>query len=303
MIVNDKTFKSGARGLFENPSMKFQKMWTKASKLERMGRKASAQRAWVSALRHSVKSGNARSMTVALRGVNETNGFERLGPATTPSLVKSAPARENQALRFETTAGTYTLDRKQVDGFLSAVPVEIVVDSIRQQIVVEGQVIGMEGRDIPLNILTSLIKHEGGPLGMSQLFEEAWGRKYNPAYDANTVYFHICRLRKILDQATGGKEVLSKVADGYQLKPGLRFGLIARAVAPRAERTQDAVVEIVKQRGFIDNRTYCEFTSTSRSTALRELADLVKAGVLERMGQGRGARYKLAASVAVSRAA
>lgn len=292
-----------SNGVFESPTMKFQKMWTKASKLERLGRKACAERAWISALRHSVKSGDARSMTVALRGVNQTNGFERLGPATTPSLARGSAPRESKALKFETAGGAYTLDRKQVDGFLTAVPVEIVVDSVRQQIIIEGQAIGMEGRDIPLNILTSLIKHEGGPLGMAELFEEAWGRKYNPAYDANTVYFHICRLRKILDQATGGKEVLTKVADGYQLKPGLRFGLIQRASTPRPDRSKDAVVEIVKQRGFIDNRTYCEFTNTSRSTALRELADLVKAGVLERMGQGRGARYKLAAGVAATRAA
>jgi predicted HTH transcriptional regulator len=112
----------------------------------------------------------------------------------------------------------------------------------------------------------------------------------------------MCRLRKILEDASSGlKDIVIKVTGGYRLRPGLRMGTVKRQTAPKAEdRSRDSVIDIIRQRGFINNRSYCEITNASRSTALRELADLVRLGVLERVGQGRSARYRLASAAAVA---
>jgi DNA-binding winged helix-turn-helix (wHTH) protein len=197
---------------------------------------------------------------------------------------------------LETTGGTYTLERRQLQGFVTAARLDILVDTEREHAVIGDTVVGMEGREIPLKILASMVRRQGKPMALGQLFEDTWGRKYNPSFDSNTVYFHMCRLRKILDEASAGlRGIVIKVTGGYRLKPGLRMGTAKRATAPRAEyRSRDSVVEVIRQRGFINNRSYCEITNASRSTALRELADLVRLGVLERVGQGRSARYRLA---------
>lgn len=186
------------------------------------------------------------------------------------------------------------MDRKGVEGFVRATSCSLVIDRVRQQVRAGANVLGMEGREIPLNILSCLAQNAGGPVSMAKMFQVAWGRKFNAAFDANTVYFHICRLRKMLEESLGGSELLVKTSEGYQLKPGLRFGLIELAETPKLQRGHNNLIDLIKQQGFITNRTYCEVTKTSRSTALRELADLVGRGILVSCGSGRGAHYRLA---------
>lgn len=293
-VIEQIRSRSVMNGAFDSTSTRFHKMWEKAAKLARRGQESSAQQVWLSALKQSVKAGCARSMKVALAGLEQGRGYTALGPATTPSMA--TPSREYQIMVLETAGGTYTLERRQLEGFVKAAKLDILVDIERENALIGEIVVGMEGREIPLKILASMVRRQGKPMTLGQIFEDAWGRKYNPSFDSNTVYFHMCRLRKILEDASAGlKDIVIKVTGGYRLQPGLRMGTVTRQTAPRAEdRSRQSVVEVVRQRGFINNRSYCEITNASRSTALRELADLVRLGVLERVGQGRSARYRLA---------
>ena len=60
------------------------------------------------------------------------------------------------------------------------------------------------------------------------------------------------------------------------------------------EQRQSRVVEHLKQGGVIRSREYCELVSVPERTGLRDLNDLVRRGVLERLGSRRGAVYRLA---------
>lgn len=295
-VIEQVRSRSGMFSAFDSTSTRFHKMWEKAARLARRGNETSAQQVWLEALKRSVKARCARSMKVALAGLEEGRGYTALGPAITPKLA--APAREYQIMILETTGGSYTLERRQVEGFVKAAKLDVLVDLERENAIIGDVTVGMEGREIPLKILAAMVRREGKPMTLGQIFEDSWGRRYNPSFDSNTVYFHMCRLRKILEDAHPGlKDLVIKVTGGYRLKPGMRMGTVTRQTAPRAEdRSRQSVVEVVRQRGFINNRSYCEITNASRSTALRELADLVRLGVLERVGQGRSARYKLASA-------
>jgi DNA-binding winged helix-turn-helix (wHTH) protein len=189
------------------------------------------------------------------------------------------------------------VERRSVDGLSRSTPFQLLVDVTRQRVFVDGKDLPLEGRDTPLGILAALIRAGGGPMTLEELFPKVWGRPLNPAYDANTVYFHISRLRKFLEQLAPGMPILTTTPEGYMLAPGLRYALI-EAEKPRQQvgRDRDRILGLLADRQFVDNRSYCEITGVSRSTALRELAELVAAGVLIREGAGRGVRYRVAST-------
>ena len=220
----------------------------------------------------------------------------RMGPALTPSIN---PMRKATApgLTIRTSAVKMRVGRKSVDGLTHSTSFQLLVDVSRQRVFVDGKDLPLEGRDTPLNILAALIRHGGGPMTLEEMFPVVWGRALNPAYDSNTVYFHISRLRKFLEQLAPGMNILSTTAEGYALAPGLRYALI-EAEKPRQAvgRNKSKMLELLADRKFVDNRSYCDITGVSRSTALRELADLVSAGVLVREGAGRGVRYRVAST-------
>jgi hypothetical protein len=90
--------------------------------------------------------------------------------------------------------------------------------------------------------------------------------------------FEISRYRPE-DRETGKGGFVAKVVETAQLKPAQRVALDALA---RAEAT-----DLTRAR-------YEELTGVSRSQAAYDLAELVEAGLLVRIGAGRATRYRLA---------
>lgn len=275
----------------------FRRSWEKALRFERRGLGEQAQRAWRGALRSSLKTGNDRNVKIALDGLKGGTGTSCFGPATTPKMSKRKASRHLDRVQLRSTGGSYDLSRFETENFLKSVKLDLVVDEVRQEIRTKDQRLGMEGREIPLKILTTLIESQGVAIGLPELFPKAWGRSYNAAYDANTVYFHVCRLRKVLEDALEGEDALVTGSGGYRLTGSLKCGIISKPKQSNASRGRSTLLKLVQEKGFITNRTYCEATNTSRSTALRELAELVNEGVLVRCGSGRGAHYRLAEDV------
>lgn len=224
-------------------------------------------------------------------------GLRFNGPAVTPALTPVRANRKAPGLTLRSSSIRMRVERKSVEGLSHADTFQLLVDVSRQRVFVNGRDLPLEGRDTPLNILAALIRHGGGPMSLEELFPKVWGRALNPAYDSNTVYFHISRLRKFLDELAPGMNILATTADGYALAPGLRYALI-EADKPRQSvgRNKSKMLTLLADRKFVDNRSYCEITGVSRSTALRELADLVAAGILIREGAGRGVRYRVAST-------
>ena len=61
----------------------------------------------------------------------------------------------------------------------------------------------------------------------------------------------------------------------------------------RLNHRQRQALEVFASGRTLTNRDYCGLVDVSERTGLRDLADLVKQGVLERLGKRKGARYRL----------
>lgn len=274
----------------------FVSSWRKATRTAELGRPERAE----ALLRRTARSARALQRQGRAHGaldrLTAPTGL-RMGPAFTPSIAPMRSNRRAPGLTIVTPALKMRVERKSVDGLSQATSFQLLVDVSRQRVFVNGQDLPLEGRETPLNILATLIRNGGGPMPLEDMFPKVWGRALNPAYDSNTVYFHISRLRKMLEQAAPGVSILSTTSDGYALTQGLRFALI-EAEKPRQAvgRNKSKMLTLLADRKFVDNRSYCEITGVSRSTALRELADLVAAGILLREGAGRGVRYRVAST-------
>jgi Fic family protein len=59
------------------------------------------------------------------------------------------------------------------------------------------------------------------------------------------------------------------------------------------ERQQQAIGQI-RRHGSINNRQYQELTASSRTTATRDLNELLQKGICQKVGKARGTRYQLA---------
>jgi len=62
----------------------------------------------------------------------------------------------------------------------------------------------------------------------------------------------------------------------------------------RLNHRQRQALEVFSTGRTLTNRDYCGLVDVSERTGLRDLSDLVKQGVLERLGKRKGARYRLA---------
>jgi hypothetical protein len=268
--------------------------WRKAHSHSMAGRTVRARSLWARACRAARALHAVRRLQCALERTMRDGSATSMEPAVTPVIARSRRTGGAPRLSVASSAGRLSLDRRAVEGIARTGSFTVIVDCTRQRVMVGGRELPLEGRDTPLMILASLMRSGGGPMTLAQLFPQVWGRPLNPAYDPNTVYFHVSRLRKLLTSVSGGREIMVTTAEGYMLAPGVRYALIASGRTRRpVGRERSGILAVLADRRFVDNRSYCEITGVSRSTALRELADLVREGILLREGAGRGVRYRM----------
>jgi predicted HTH transcriptional regulator len=81
----------------------------------------------------------------------------------------------------------------------------------------------------------------------------------------------------------------------YAVRPALPTNLAHLGLNERQARA----LAILAERGRITNREYRESFGVSNATAYADLAGLVEKGLIERVGVGRGASYRLISSGSV----
>jgi hypothetical protein len=264
--------------------------WRSAARHARAGRAERAERLWQRAER------TLRSLGLpASHGISTGLTVGRrlsVGPPTVP-LSHPTPRRSARTLPFITRYGSIRLERRKIEGIGRSGCFDLLVDTTRRRVTVRGREVPLEGCDVLLNIVSTLVR-AGGPVPFEELFPKAWGRRYNPAYDAATVYFNINRLRRLIGEASPELPFLVACRQAYRMAQGLRCAVIGESEGPRPSRgDQPGLVAYLTEHAFIDNRKYCELTGVSPSTALRELSRLSQESVLAREGAGRGVRYRL----------
>jgi len=268
-------------------------------------------RSWASALRHArhnrpgramallervLRGGQVSSQTLGrsiARAISCPEAFVR-GPALTP-LMKSPIPRHRPVLVLRSPYTDVHLSRRQVEGVGQSGSFDLMVDMSRQRVLIQGRDVDLQGRVTLIRILATLIQSGGEALRIDELFSRAWGRRFNPSYDSSTVYVQVCSLRRMMKNAAPGMEIISTSVLGYKMSPGLTYALIEEhSLQNKPSRAFERIFALVADREYLDNRSYREVSGVRRTTALRDLSELVNQKILVREGAGRGVRYRLA---------
>jgi hypothetical protein len=140
-----------------------------------------------------------------------------------------------------------------------------------------------------------------------QLVEAIWGYAYHPLKHDSLVYSLISRVRTQLGNAGGWIE---HGPQGYCLRQGVvlqvhhlqpqpaPMPVLETPVEAPVARTslnsrQLVILETLQKRPSIDVEECVKLFGTSRVTASRDLSQLCQEGLVERIGKGRGIKYRL----------
>jgi hypothetical protein len=140
-----------------------------------------------------------------------------------------------------------------------------------------------------------------------QLVEVIWGYAYHPLKHDSLVYSLISRVRAQLGSAGSWIEhgpqgyCLSQgvVLQIHQLQPqsapapALDTAVAVPAAKPSLNSRQLEILEALQKRATIDVEDCVKLFGTSRITASRDLSQLCQEGLVERIGKGRGIKYRL----------
>ena len=96
-----------------------------------------------------------------------------------------------------------------------------------------------------------------------------------------------------LDRAVGTRERGPQVPVTYEIPPDVVREAIVMEKLRLNERQKKGLVQL-RAAGRITNADYQRASDATRKTSMRDLADLVKCGLLERIGTHKGAYYRFA---------
>jgi tetratricopeptide (TPR) repeat protein len=145
-------------------------------------------------------------------------------------------------------------------------------------------------------ILTEIAK---GPRTKEELVENIWKYEYHPLRHDPLIYSAIAKLRKVLGKRSHWIEATDA---GYQLRSEVK--LVVPAAVPEPERTgvveagpelnhrQRQILKLLAQNEFIDTATCRTLFDTSEITASRDLSEMAKLLLIDRVGRGRATKYR-----------
>ncbi len=141
-------------------------------------------------------------------------------------------------------------------------------------------------------------------LNKEEITVKVWNQVYNPLRHDPLIYALVARARKMLepydawltvndgkyliDQAITIRDISQKIT-APQNRPHVASELLARH--PDLSARHAKIMDLCEQMGNITNKDVCDAFKTTEVTAGRDLTELVKKGLLRRLGKGRATSY------------
>ena len=95
---------------------------------------------------------------------------------------------------------------------------ELLVDELEGSIVARRGEVEIPGRALQCALLSVLIRARGAPIEPGALYTQVWGAaEYHPLQHRNTLYVAINRLRKSLQEAVPGREIVERAGGGWRI--------------------------------------------------------------------------------------
>jgi hypothetical protein len=99
---------------------------------------------------------------------------------------------------------------------------ELLVDELDGTLVARRGEVEIPGRALQCALLSVLIRARGMPVEPGALYMQVWGAtEYHPLQHRNTLYVAINRLRKSLQEALPGREVVERAGGGWRIADGV----------------------------------------------------------------------------------
>ncbi len=180
----------------------------------------------------------------------------------------------------------------------------IVSDQLGQLITVNDDEVKVHETKLTKNhfLLISHLSHSG--ISKEALIEKIWGYEYDPLRHDSLIYSSMGRLRKILEER---KNWISADESRYYLDPEVEVIYPTQKVlSPKTQNSTLSAETKKSQQSFnyrqletindpeitaISVSQYGEKWGVTRMTALRDLKDLTKKGLMYKTGQGKATRY------------
>lgn len=153
-----------------------------------------------------------------------------------------------------------------------------------------------------------LVELQKGTMTKEDLIQRVWKYEYHPLRHDALIYSAMAKLRKVLGARSHWIEASES---GYQLRPEVSViahpreprasVAVASSVAPESPSDlnfrQQKILRFLDENEFIDTATCRSIFQMSEVTASRDLSDLVRLSLLDRVGKGRATKYVRKASL------
>ncbi|MBX9768588.1 MAG: hypothetical protein K2X47_15040, partial [Bdellovibrionales bacterium] len=168
----------------------------------------------------------------------------------------------------------------------------LIIDKDAGQVTLNGKTINFSGQTVLFRLLCEIAT--ASPVGLSKedAVERSWGYTYDPLIHDALVYSAIRRLRALVSvEVFEGRYRLPQNSDWTCLVSEDEAFQKQVPLNPR----QKSILELASKSpiGRVGRQDVADHLKTSPRTALRELTTLVKMKMIERIGAGRAATYKI----------
>ncbi len=161
---------------------------------------------------------------------------------------------------------------------------DLIFDENKNEIIWQEKSISFQNQPLLKRILTNLFERPQG-LSKENLIKAVWGLEYHPLHHDSMIYAAVSRLRDL---------VPIEMEEGlYRLPKGIRWTYISekKEKSFALSGRQKKILNIIENHDNLTRKDVVESLKVSERTALRELTQLVRMGLLVQNGAGRGVHY------------
>jgi DNA-binding winged helix-turn-helix (wHTH) protein len=150
--------------------------------------------------------------------------------------------------------------------------------------------------ELLFRLLVYLIRHRGQIKHKEELISSLWHERYDPFVHDQVLYVAINKLRKNIEDTAEGQQFqfIRNVEQGYYFNDISSFCFIEKKIMlPDSALTyrQEWVLQFLVDNQKITNKDLAIYFKTSRTTAYKELDELVVKKILKKKGKGRSTYY------------
>lgn len=250
------------------------------------GQRALAQESCARGFRISSEAGLERleSLFVHLNHVLQLEGSLKMSHELAPEELAFYDSLTTKLTQQRRALGRQSSGQQGIIESEALQESDLIFDEDKAELLWQGQVILLQSQPILLRIVKGLFQNPQG-LSKEALIQEVWGLDYHPLHHDPMIYSAIGRLRDLIP---------IEFQEGvYRLPVTLKWVHLSQKKENVLKITarQKEILKLLDQMQSLSRRDVVQRLKLSERTALRELTQLMRMGLISQSGSGRGVHY------------